>query len=567
MNESFKKIWDTIKAQDNTTALDLLEKLEPLAPDDRRNQKALLVMVLAKLGRYRQALEHAIYIINQPNPTSYDFNSLGNLYHRMGNEPLAEDAYLNALKLDPNYVNAYFNLANAYYKKNDLKLATDYYQKILSFEPLHIDACYQLSCIYLLENNPKKALSIIEPLLPQDENNFKILNQWSQCQYLLENYELIITKFSEHPFQSIQENDSQWYLASAYFKLNQFQESLKHALDIKIHNPLYSQIHELIAHCYFNLKNHDEAFKFYLLENEYSKNPDNYYNIAILLERKQRQNEAINYYKETIKLDPSYVAAYLNMGNMYLSQGSFELAKDAYSKAYSLNPDSNDLKFILSALDSENFTPQDIPPSSFIQNLFDQYAPYYDRHLTQTLRFRVPQLLIKILEEHDVIQDHKKLSVLDLGCGSGMMGELLSPYVSLLIGIDLSNSMLEIAKAKDCYQKLIHSDYLNVKHEELFDLITASDFVPYLGNVNTLFDYCKENLKPQGFLCFSYETVEQENEQDFILDKTLRYKHSSAFIQKLLNGHHFKVIHSEKAVLRHNHKKPIDGEIVLAQLR
>jgi predicted TPR repeat methyltransferase len=108
---------------------------------------------------------------------------------------------------------------------------------------------------------------------------------------------------------------------------------------------------------------------------------------------------------------------------------------------------------------------------------------------------------------------------------------------------------------------------LNVKHQQFFDLITASDFVPYLGNVSSLFDYCKANLKPQGFLVLSYETSDQDSHQDYFLDKTLRYKHASLFVQKLLNEHNFKIIHREKAVLRHNHKKPIDGEIVLAQLR
>ena len=567
MDELFKNVWEAIHAHDYIIALSLLEKMDTQTVDDLKNKKSLLAFVLAQLGKYEQALEHAFFLINQPNPTAKDFNALGNLFSQMKDVEKSQENYLKALHMDSNYINAWLNLANLSYKNNDRNMAKHYYEKSLSIDKSNIIASYYLSVLCLKDNETQKALAIVESLFSKGVRHSKIINQWSQCQYLSENYEIIIRELCDHSFDMPSQMDGAFYLASAYFKMNHYQKSLELALEIKNDYPHYDQIHALIAHCYLNLNNKDEALKYYLLENERSKDPDHYFNIAVILESKQRQREATEYYKETIKLDPNYSAAYLNMGHLYLSQGSFELAKDAYIQAYRITPDSNDLKFILSALDSENFIPQDTPPSSFVENLFDQYAPYYDRHLTQTLQFRVPQLLIKVLKEHDVIDDHKKISILDLGCGSGLLGELLSPFASIMIGIDLSKSMLEIAAMKGCYQQLIHSDYLNVKHQQFFDLITASDFVPYLGNVSVLFDYCKANLKPQGFLVLSYEASDQDSHQDFFLDKTLRYKHASLFIQKLLNEHHFNIIHREKAVLRNNHKKPIDGEIVLAQLR
>jgi predicted TPR repeat methyltransferase len=567
MDELFKKIWSAIHAHDYILALSLLEKMDTLTADDIKNQKALLAFVLAQLGKYEQALEHAIFLINQPDTMAKDFNALGNLYSQMNETEKAQENYLKALQIDSNYINAWLNLANLSDKNNDRNMAKHYYEKSLCIDKSNIIATYHLSLLALKDNDIQKALAIVDSLFSKGIRHSKIINQWSQCQYLSENYEMIIRELCDHSFDMQSQKHGAFYLASAYFKMKHYQKSLNLALEIKNNTPDYDQIHALIAHCYLSLNNKDEALRYYLLENQYSKDADHYFNIAVILESKQRQREAIEYYKETVKLDPNYAAAYLNMGHLYLSQGAFELAKDTYTQAYHITPDSNDLKFILSALDSENFIPQDTPPSSFIQNLFDQYAPYYDKHLTQTLQFRVPQLLIKVLEEHNVIDDHKKISILDLGCGSGLLGELLSPFASIMIGIDLSKSMLDIAAMKGCYQQTIHSDYLNVKHQQFFDLITASDFVPYLGNVSSLFDYCKANLKPQGFFILSYETSDQDSHQDFFLDKTLRYKHASLFIQKLLNEHHFNIVHREKAVLRYNHKKPIDGEIVLAQLR
>jgi predicted TPR repeat methyltransferase len=567
MNESFKNIWSAIHAHDYISALSLLEKINTQTVDDLKNRKSLLTFVLAQLGKYEEALEHALFLINQPDPMASDYNTLGNLYSQMNDTEKSEENYLKALQIDSNYINAWLNLANLSYKNNDSDMAKHYFEKSLNIDKSNIIASYHLSVLALKDNDIQTALTIVDPLFSKGIRHSKIINQWAQCHYLLENYEIIINELCDHLFDIPSQMHGAYYLASAYFKMKHYQKSLNLALEIKNNAPHYDQIHALIAHCYLNLNNKDQALKYYLLENERSKDADHYFNIAVILESKQRQREAIDYYKETLKLDSEYFSAYLNMGHLYLSQGSFDLAKDAYSQAYRITPDSNDLKFILSALDSENFIPEDTPPSSFIENLFDQYAPYYDKHLTQTLQFRVPQLLIKVLEKHGVIDVQKKISILDLGCGSGLLGELLSPFASIMVGIDLSKSMLEIAKVKNCYQKLIHSDYLDFKDNELFDLITASDFVPYLGNVSLLFDYCKANLKPQGFLVLSYETSDQDSHQDYFLDKTLRYKHASLFIQKLLNEHNFKIIHREKAVLRHNHKKPIDGEIVLAQLR
>jgi predicted TPR repeat methyltransferase len=43
---------------------------------------------------------------------------------------------------------------------------------------------------------------------------------------------------------------------------------------------------------------------------------------------------------------------------------------------------------------------------------------------------------------------------IDLGCGTGLMGPLLRPYVGRLEGVDLSAGMVQKAKDRGCYDKL-----------------------------------------------------------------------------------------------------------------
>ena len=48
--------------------------------------------------------------------------------------------------------------------------------------------------------------------------------------------------------------------------------------------------------------------------------------------------------------------------------------------------------------------------------------------------------------------------VLDLGCGSGLSGEILSEHGHLWTGIDISEDMLHVALGKDTEGDLVHGD-------------------------------------------------------------------------------------------------------------
>ena len=48
--------------------------------------------------------------------------------------------------------------------------------------------------------------------------------------------------------------------------------------------------------------------------------------------------------------------------------------------------------------------------------------------------------------------------VLDIGCGSGLSGEVISAFGHSWIGLDISKSMLDIARNWDCPGDLILAD-------------------------------------------------------------------------------------------------------------
>lgn len=95
-------------------------------------------------------------------------------------------------------------------------------------------------------------------------------------------------------------------------------------------------------------------------------------------------------------------------------------------------------------------------------------------------------------DAHKYAASHEPcLSVLDAGCGTGLLGQRLAseagrefPHLQLAItGADLSCDMLAIAREKDCYKHLCQVD-LNDEHpslvdEKKFDLVVSAGlFLP-----------------------------------------------------------------------------------------
>lgn len=86
----------------------------------------------------------------------------------------------------------------------------------------------------------------------------------------------------------------------------------------------------------------------------------------------------------------------------------------------------------------------------YVAALFDDYAKRFDTHLVDTLAYSAPQQLLEALLR---INMHYTRCY-DLGCGTGLMGEVLRPYVDHLAGCDLSTAMLHEAKIKAIYDRL-----------------------------------------------------------------------------------------------------------------
>lgn len=86
---------------------------------------------------------------------------------------------------------------------------------------------------------------------------------------------------------------------------------------------------------------------------------------------------------------------------------------------------------------------------------FDAWAALYDQDVSNLLGWRGPAEAAKVTARF-VRPDQ---TILDAGCGTGLVGEVLAAggYCNV-VGVDLSQSMLDIASAKQVYRQLHKGD-------------------------------------------------------------------------------------------------------------
>jgi predicted TPR repeat methyltransferase len=308
-------------------------------------------------------------------------------------------------------------------------------------------------------------------------------------------------------------------------KLEETIEAYNKAIEI---NPEYAGAYYNMGIALQEQGKQEEAIKAYnktlAIKPDYA---EAYNNMGNALQEQGKQEEAIEAYTTALAIRPDYAEAYNNMGVTLTKLGKLEEALKAYKKALAIKPNYADAQHIVSALTGKTTSSA---PRQYIENLFDGYSKKFEQSLVKNLEYKVPKLLTKIL-----IKEHgggSLGSVLDLGCGTGLTGLEIKDFCSSLEGIDLSKKMLELAKAKNVYDKLVHTDILDylTNMELCFDYFIATDVLIYVGDLTELFRLIKSRNKQRGKWAFS---TEESNKEGFNLETSGRYSHSKNYIEYL----------------------------------
>lgn len=249
--------------------------------------------------------------------------------------------------------------------------------------------------------------------------------------------------------------------------------------------------------------------------------------------------------------------------------------------AVEIDPTNNIAKHMLASNSAQ--VEVESAPMEYVRKLFDDYSDNFESSLAN-LEYRVPSY---IAEQVTRLEKNWRV-IIDLGCGTGLLGPLLlslpatgteapQEIAQVVVGVDLSPKMLDIAAKKSTYDVLAAadivefmemllsypesatSDFADIKWitskpsppldtiallqtqiKETSVLYAAADVLVYIGDLRKLFSVISRSMKCQDAFVFTVENAdmstdksESSKEAGWILQNTGRYAHHMEYIEQL----------------------------------
>jgi 2-polyprenyl-6-hydroxyphenyl methylase/3-demethylubiquinone-9 3-methyltransferase len=268
------------------------------------------------------------------------------------------------------------------------------------------------------------------------------------------------------------------------------------------------------------------------------------------------------------KIDEDALAEAYNRALALEKAGDIDAAVKAYSDVLDIDPEDHGGAAVRIASMGRGETPSKAP-DAYVETLFDQHAEVFEDVLVEQLGYHVPMLVRQRLQALG-LGPFKRL--LDLGCGTGLTGGTLRDIVADMTGIDISEKMVEVAHEKDVYETLYVAeveDFLEDNDEETFDIITATDVLPYLGALEPLFFGAAENLEGGGLFIFSSETLPDRTMagRPYVVGPHQRFAHAEGYIRERLTATGFDPLEITDINVRMQDGEPTPGHLVIARLR
>jgi predicted TPR repeat methyltransferase len=204
----------------------------------------------------------------------------------------------------------------------------------------------------------------------------------------------------------------------------------------------------------------------------------------------------------------------------------------------------------------------------YVTALFDGYAPRFEDALL-SLGYRVPGLFRRAVERllpAVAVGEARLGPVLDLGCGTGLVGVALADLLGgPLVGVDLSRGMLEQAAAKGIYAELRLMEIAAALRQDAgaHALISAGDVFCYLGRLEEVLDLCRQRLAPGGLLLFSVERGAQGSAWQ--LGQSGRYAHAPDYLETCLATAGLAALEWREEDIRLDAGGPVPGLVVAAR--
>jgi predicted TPR repeat methyltransferase len=335
------------------------------------------------------------------------------------------------------------------------------------------------------------------------------------------------------------------------------------------------------------------------------------FNLAVALAAQHLFKEAVVLYREAIALNPSSADAHAGLAYNLIQLAQYQEAEQHYLEALKINPlhwqarvglglAQLDQGKVVEAFEQAEIlsraeTAPDFPHKNFGILLARAGCPDGARLCFENHRSRVPadadeiamllasvggtlperasdrqiaQLYTARASRWDVgasgqtgYQGHRLVAaaldelkvdrveaIVDAGCGTGLVGELVRARAGHLVGIDMSDAMLAQARQKNVYDTLVCGDLLDYLtcHPQSCDIITSAATLIHFGDLDPVFTAAARCLRGGGL--FAFTLFPNDDDPEAFAIGTLNglaqggcFRHGDGYLTRTAAKHDFSV--------------------------
>ena len=286
-------------------------------------------------------------------------------------------------------------------------------------------------------------------------------------------------------------------------------------------HPKSAQAHYVLAVIAIYMREFDRAENFLrktlALDSRHAQ--ANFY-LALLLAESGDELAAMDRLLQALSAEPTNLPALLLLGGIFMKMGDKAASEKAFSHVLALSPEHLLAWYsLLELLHSENRGREgiqrlntamesfsgsiplrhlrslfsgDVPPCApreFIAAFYSSFVEMFEPWVVAASHVPHVETLLKELYELPQLQGKRHVSLLDLGCGAGVVGEMLADRSVIRVGVDISPHMLKISRRSKHYDVLYDVDIIDyvIGSETVFDVVVAAGSLRWMGNLQPFF--------------------------------------------------------------------------------
>ncbi|XGA09006.1 MAG: methyltransferase domain-containing protein [Wolbachia endosymbiont of Xenopsylla cheopis] len=258
-----------------------------------------------------------------------------------------------------------------------------------------------------------------------------------------------------------------------------------------------------------------------------------------------------------------------NIGRCNFATGNINKAYDNFLNILKIDANHEEALYYIKKI--RNPSSIDYVPDSIVQQYFDYTGEYFVEHWLVTKQYKGYEfvyMMVKKFMNDRLLQ----LNILDLGCGTGVCGQFLKMYGvgNYIVGVDISNRMLNIARGCFVNGTLVYNELINIEIKAFlkkdrnlrYDVILLIEVLNYVGNFAPILELAGNLLNENGIIvCL----VRRKNDVGFeFVNEGDFFRHSKEYIESTVSSINMKISYMSYCKI---YGSQVDGILFVVQLK